>query len=46
MEAFRFPSSLVEGPPRRRIVEEDYVPDYKMHILYVTIAKRKETGYV
>ena len=42
MEASRFPSSLGEGPPRKRIVEEDCVPDCKTYILDVTLVTGKE----
>ena len=46
MEVSRFPSSPKEDPPRKRIVEEDRVPDYKTHILDVTFVTRKGMGYV
>ena len=46
MEASRFPSSPEEDPPRKRIVEEDYVPDCKTYILDVTLVTGKGTGYV
>ena len=46
MEAARFPSSPEEDPPRKRIVEEDYVPDCKTYILDVTLVAGKGTGYV
>ena len=42
VEAFRSPSSLEEGPPRRRIVEEDGVPDCKIYIPNVTLVMGKE----
>ena len=42
MEAFRSPSSPEEGPPRRRIVEEDGVPDCKIYIPNVTLVAGKE----
>ena len=42
MEASRFPSSPEVDPQRKRIVEEDYVPDCKTYILDVTLVTGKE----
>lgn len=42
MEVFRSLSSPEEGHPRRRIVEEDGVPDYKIYIPNVTLVMGKE----
>ena len=42
MEVFRSLSSPEEGHPRRRIVEEDGVPDCKIYIPNVTLVVGKE----
>ena len=42
VEASRFSSSPEEDPPRKRIVEEDCVPDCKTYILDVTLVTGKE----